>query len=177
MEDGWIHSFFHTYRHHPPWSSVQPRTALWFHSYQFPEPLPLSLFKSVCLYVSMNKQFDDTMFQVMFLSSWHQKIRILCRRNISAHDWPSDLLSCDKWKCHRAADERYRAKSLLNDCDGCHVQEAHVWINVAYSQSLLRLPPLRASCHVSLWLLCQFVKWIRSFLLSFFKCNGHKNII
>lgn len=46
--------------------------------------------------------------------------------------WSVDMLSCDKWKCHRTAPETDWDKSPLNNCDGCHVQE-EPWINVPYS--------------------------------------------
>lgn len=70
----------------------------------------------------MNKHFNDTMFQVMFVF-----VAAPENGNVMAHAFgPGDLLSCDKWKCHRTAHETDSDKSLLNECDGCHVQEEHV---------------------------------------------------
>lgn len=78
----------------------------------------------LCGYLSVGIIILMTLFQVMFIFSsrlQHQNMETSAptRRH-------GDLLSCDKWKCYWTAHERDRDKSLLNDCDGCHVQEARV---------------------------------------------------
>lgn len=103
--------------------------------------LCLSVYFSVCLCLSISVSMHcaHTVFQVMFISSHpkrHQK-----NGNVTCpHVCPGDLLLCDKWKCQKTAHERDSDRSFLNDCDGCHVQEEHVWINVAKTVSLRSEP-------------------------------------
>lgn len=97
----------------------------------------------------------------MFISSHpkrHQK-----NGNVTClHVCSGDLLLCDKWKCQRTAHERDSDRSFLNNCDGCHVQEEHIWINVEKTVNLSSEPAVMSPCD------CRaFLMWIKCFFAGF----------